>query len=61
MKKAIKCPKCKSDWPKDCEQAVSVELYGSCVWCNRFNSKVDFKEIQRIQKDRGYTPPEDNQ
>ena len=33
MKENIECPKCFRCWPVDCEQAISVEMYGECVVC----------------------------
>ncbi len=27
------CPKCKREWPDNCEQAVSIEWHDECVVC----------------------------
>mgnify|MGYP005840544427 CR=1 FL=1 len=49
----MKCPKCNIKWEYDSEQAIAVELQGSCISCRRFEitkSKID--EILDEQKRR---------
>ncbi len=29
----MECQKCKKRWPEDCEQSISIELYGECFGC----------------------------
>jgi len=29
----LSCPVCFRDWPEDCEQAISIEMYGECCVC----------------------------
>ena len=42
----MKCPTCEKDWQRNSEQAIAVELQGSCIACRIHTLKnSDLKEI----------------
>lgn len=49
----MKCPECEATWEKNSEQAVSVELFGVCLACNRFDvTQEELEKILRVQESR---------
>lgn len=32
----MKCPSCKREWEDGCEQAICVEMFGTCLYCRRY-------------------------
>jgi len=43
------CPECKTNWKKDCEQAIRVELFGICIAC-ACDKKVDMRTAEVIHE-----------
>lgn len=37
--KTTKCKRCGQCWPTDCEQAISVEMFGHCIFCSATNQQ----------------------
>jgi len=50
----MKCPNCQTDWEKNCEQAIRVELFGKCICCafnngeNLKNSEICLEKSKRL-------------
>lgn len=45
----VRCPECGTDWKKDCEQAIRVELFGICIAC-ACDKKEDMRTAEVIHE-----------
>ena len=53
-----RCPSCEKEWPLNCEQSISIELYQECVGCHftpmgKGSNSGTAEELEKIQIERG--------